>query len=140
MSLDERADALDKKLAHNDIDASITVLVHDARLRRRQIIGLTISIIFDIILTIAFAILSIQARDTAINVKNSQATIISSCQTGNEFRTTEAALWNHILALQPVMTDLTPEQQTQRDKTVADFQTYLKTTFAPRNCNDIIKD
>lgn len=141
MSLDSRADALDQKLTENSIDDSISVLVRDAKRRRRQIIALAISLVVDCLLTIGFGFLAIQARDTANEVQKNQASIISSCQVGNEFRKTEASLWEHIIAIQPVdQGQLTPAQQAQRDKTIADFQQYLKTTFAPRDCNNIIKE
>lgn len=139
MSLDDRSDALDQKLVDNPIDASITTLIRDAGRRRRQIIWLTISLVIDVMLTIGFGFLAVQARETSLATAKTQATLISSCQTGNEFRRTEAGLWEHILTIQPIMTNLTPEQQAQRDKTVADFQNYLKTTFAPRDCNNIIE-
>lgn len=140
MNLDERADALDERLKDNPIDAAISTLTRDAKRRRRQIIALTISLVLDVFLTIGFAALSIQARDTAEAASKSQASIIASCQAGNEFRLTEGALWNHLLSLPPVgPSNLTPEQQAQQDKLVADFKTYLKTTFAPRDCSNIIK-
>jgi hypothetical protein len=139
MSLDDRSDALDQKLTDNSIDASISTLVHDAGRRRRQIIWLAVSLVLDIFLTIGFGVLAVQARETSLATAKTQATLVSGCQTSNEFRRTEAGLWEHILSLQPIMTNLTPEQQAQRDKTIAEFQVYLKTTFAPRDCNNIIQ-
>lgn len=140
MSLDSRSDALDKKLSENTIDNAVDILVRDAKKRRRQIIWLAISLMLDLWLTIGLAFLSIQARDTAIEVQKSNNSLISNCKIGNEFRASEAGLWQHILSIQPVnQGQLTPEQEAQREKTVADFQQYLKTTFAPRDCDNIIQ-
>lgn len=141
MSLDDRNREFEKKLENNPIDSSIAELIKDAGRRRRQIMFLGISLMLDVLLTIGFAYLSIQARDTAIEVQNSKDTLIANCQVGNEFRKTEADLWNHILEIQPAnQSSLTPEQEAKRQKTIADFREYLKTTFAPRDCNNIIKD
>jgi hypothetical protein len=138
-TLDQRSQELDKKMEDNPIDESIDVLVRDAKRRRRQIFWLTISLMLDVLLTIGFGFLSVQTYNAATTAQHSQNAIVASCEAGNEFRVTEAALWNHILNLQPVITNLTPEQQAQRDKTVAEFREYLKTTFAPRDCSNIIK-
>lgn len=139
MNLDERSEALDKRLENNPIDDAISVLTRDAARRRRQVIALTISLVLDILLTIGLAALSVQTSETANNAQRNQNSIVASCKAGNDFRATEAALWEHILAIQPVSTDLTPEQQAQRDKIVADFKTYLKTAFAPRDCDNIVE-
>lgn len=141
MSLEERSDALDKKLEDNPIDDAIATLLKDAQKRRRQIIALAISLMLDLWLTIGLAFLSIQARNTAIAVQNSKDSIVASCEAANEFRLTEAALWNHILAIEPVVErELTPEEQARQDKTVADFRVFLETTFAPKDCSNVIKD
>lgn len=140
MSLDDRADALDEKLKDNSIDKSVEILVNDAKKRNRQILILAISLILDVVLTVGFAILSIQAQKTAAATRSNREAVVTSCKTGNEFRKTEGQLWEHILSIQPVFNNLTPEQQTQRDQTVANFKKYLATTFAPRDCNKIIED
>lgn len=139
MSLDQRNADLEKRLEHNPIDQSVAVLIKDAKRRSRQILVLGISLTIDVILTVGFAFLSIQARDTAMDVQRSKDTIVNNCKVGNEFRATQAALWDHILNLQSISNDLTPEQQVQRDKTLAEFRKYLDTTFAPRDCSKIIK-
>lgn len=138
-SLDERADDLDEKLKENSIDESISILVRDAKRRRRQIIALTISLVLDILLTIGLASLAIQARDASVAIQKSQNSIVAGCKVGNDFRQTESNLWTHILSIQPIYQTLTPAQQAQRDKVVSDFQTYLKTTFAPRDCSNVIQ-
>ena len=142
MGLSERDDALDKKLEASPIEQTVAALQKEADRRNWQIRGLFISLIIDVFLTVGLAAVAIQARDTALSAARSQASIIASCQTGNEFKTTEAALWNHIIDLSansPSQQNLTPEQEAQRQKILADFQTYLKTTFAPRDCNNVIQ-
>lgn len=137
-TLDERSDDLDKQLEHNPIDASIAAIVKADKQRGRQVKILAVSLVLDIILTFGLAAVSFQAHDLAIRADHSQQAQVESCKTGNEFRATEASLWAHVLELQPIVTNLTPEQQAQRDKTVADFRTYLTTVFAPRDCNTIL--
>lgn len=138
-SLDQRSKELDQKLQENPIDQSIAVLIEGAKKQRRQIIILSVSLVLDVLLTLGLGLLFNQTHQNTMATQNNSATIVANCEVGNEFRRTEAALWEHVLSLQPVMTNLTPEQQVRRDKTVSDFKNYLATTFAPRDCSNIIK-
>lgn len=140
MSLEERSNELDKKLEDNDIDNSIDILVKDAKRRRIQLQIVTATVIIDFILTIGLIFVSINTNNALIAAQNNKDALVLSCKSGNDFRVSEASLWNHILEIQPVLQNLTPEQQVQRDKTVADFKKYLQTTFATRDCNNIVKD
>jgi hypothetical protein len=138
-SLDQRSKELDKKMEQVPLDEAVAILVRDAKTRRKQILALTISLTLDVILTIGLAALSIQANHTATEVQNSKKTLVANCELGNEFRTTEAALWNHLLSIEPVRSDYTPDQLKARDKIITEFRKYLDTTFAPRDCSNIIK-
>lgn len=137
-TLDERSDQLDKQLEDNPIDTSIAAIVKADKQRGRQVKILAISLVLDIVLTFGLAAVSFQAHDLAIQADHSRSAQIESCKTGNEFRKTEANLWEHVLELQPIVNNLTPEQQAQRDKTVTDFRTYLTTVFAARDCATIL--
>lgn len=137
-TLDERSDDLDKQLEDNPIDRSIEAIIKDSKRRGIQLRILAISLVLDVVLTFGLAAVSFQAHDLAVQAGHSRDAVIESCRTGNDFRTTEANLWAHILDLQPVLSNLTPEQQAQRDKTVKDFRTYLTTVFAARDCSNIL--
>lgn len=138
-TLDQRSKELEKKLEHNPIDESVAVLIEGAKKQRKQILVLTISLMLDVLLTIGFGFLSVQTFTNTQATQNNSDVLVAGCESGNDFRKTEAALWNHILSIEPVRSDYTPEQQIARDKTVAEFRKYLETTFAPRDCTKIIE-
>lgn len=88
---------------------------------------LTLILVF-IAAAAAFVFLVLQVR---INRTRSQA----ACEATNVFADTELKLWNYILSLPPASTQkLTPEQQAEQDKRVADFKVYINKAFAQKEC------
>jgi hypothetical protein len=66
---------------------------------------------------------------TSATAQNEQAQR-ASCEAGNQARQVQIQLWTYILDLAQRSTQQTPAQRQQLDQ----FRTYLRTTFASRDC------
>lgn len=132
MNLDDRNDKLNKRLQANPIDSTIATLIKADQRHRRHIILLTISLIFDLLLSIFLAFGWHANHNLAIRAESNHDAIIRSCETSNESRAKNKELWTYILSLPPSNDGQasTPEQQ----KRLNDFKVFLDDTFAPRNC------
>ena len=129
MSLAERSDELDKKLANNPIDNSIETLAKDARRARRNVRLLAISIGLDFALTIALTVLSFQTSHLANLAQTNKAAVVQNCETANDSRAAQRQLWGYVLSLTPQQ-PRTPEQQDR----VNEFAKFVDETFKARDC------
>lgn len=129
MSLDERSDALDKRLEEHPAEEAIRVLVKDAKRRKRQLRILTVSVILDILLTFGLATVSYQTSQIARLAESNKNAVVANCEVSNDSRRNNKALWDYLLALPPSETQ-TPAEAQQ----VNQFKSFVAKTFAERNC------
>lgn len=129
MSLDSRNEELDKKLEENPIDDIVHALVRADDNRKNQVRWLAVSLLLDVLLTIAFGWVTIQTHNLAVEAESNKTALIRNCETANEARKNQRALWGFILSVPP-QEPRTPEQQ----KRVDSFSQFVDTTFAPRDC------
>jgi hypothetical protein len=66
---------------------------------------------------------------------SSRATVTQLCLTGNDFRAQQVTLWTHLVAISAPPPHQTPAQQRQRAAMIRAFLAYVRTVFAPRDCN-----
>jgi hypothetical protein len=108
----------------------------DVRRGKRIITGLVISLVLDVALTVVVTITAAQAHDASARanatVGQLHATQVSSCDTGNQTRAAEVALWDHIFALS-VTARTTPAERTADEQLLA----FIREAFAARNCAQI---
>lgn len=129
----KRSDMLDKKLAERpDLNKSVAFLLaadkRNTMLRR----WLTLSMVFDIILTFSIGYIFVQSQVNRANIVSNHNALVASCNAGNEFRQTNLVLWHYILAIPPDP-PLTPSQQVTADQ----FRVVVDKTFASRDCKTI---
>jgi hypothetical protein len=129
------ADRLAAKV--DDLRSELQSLRQFGKRNRHFIWGLAISLVLDVCLSIAIAVLAVTATEASHQA--SEATSLSNrtrdtqlvtCQAGNESRAAQVQLWTYVLDL-AAQNPNPPPQQAQR---LAQFRTYLSTTFAPRDC------
>jgi hypothetical protein len=99
---------------------------------RRMIWWLVVSLVLDVALTIAIAVLAVETRsanDKAAQVHTQQ---VATCLAGNQSRAAQIQLWDYILSLTP-STPLTQEQKRQ----LADLRGYVHKVFAARDCSRV---
>lgn len=128
-NLEERSDALDEQMAKHPVEEAIKVLVKDANRRKRQLRILTISVIFDILLTLGLAAVSYKTNELAHLAQSNRQAVLANCEVSNNSRKDNRDLWDFAFALSPTQ-PLTDEQKAQQ----AVFKQFVNKTFAERNC------
>lgn len=106
---------------------------------RRLIWGLAVSLILDVLLSVAVAVVAVKSTDaadrateaTSLANRNRQ-TQVATCLASNDTRAANIQLWNYVLDLAAKGNPNPTPQQTERIK---QFKTYLAEVFAPRDCN-----
>jgi hypothetical protein len=106
------------------------------RRNRHLIWGLAVSLVFDVLLSVALFITFITAGNAQDTADRNRQTQISTCESTNAARQVSSNLWLYILDAAAK----TPENQTEeRRKQIADFRTYMLNSYAPRDCSRIGK-
>lgn len=131
-SLDSRNRELNKKIGETDLPKAVSVLIADAKKRRRQVRWLTFSIILDLLLTIGLAYNSAQTRNIASQAESNKAALIARCESTNEARAKNEKLWDYLIEQSKGVPRSEKEQ-----KFFDQFITLKDETFAPANCNDL---
>lgn len=127
--------------AANRLDATMGGLKSEIRelhvygRRNRHLIwGLAVSLVFDVLLSVALFITFItagNAQDTADRNRQAQ---VSSCESGNQTRQASVSLWTYILDT----VEKSPQNQTEeRRKQIADFRHYMLDAYASRDCSKV---
>ncbi len=129
MSLDTRNAALNEELEKNPIDVQVEALARADKRQSRQVILLSITVAFDVLLTIGFGYITIRTHQLANQAETNQTALVRNCETANASRKNNQVLWDYILAI-PTPNAPTVEQQKNRD----DFKAFVDKTFAPRDC------
>lgn len=101
---------------------------------RHYIVGLAISLIFDVLLTGVVVIIAINTSAATDLANANRQAQIDTCNSGNAARKTTRDLWNYVLDASAK----DPQNQTpERTKRIADFRTYMENSYAARDCADI---
>lgn len=129
MTLDSRNAELESKLKTADLPKAVDTLLSDARRRRFQLRVLAVSIALDFILTIGLTFLSFKTSDLAQLAQNNRDAVIQNCETANDSRENQRALWGYVFSVSPT-TPRTPEQEQQ----INEFRDFVNKTFAQRDC------
>lgn len=128
-NLEQRDDELNRQMAEHPAEESIRVLVKDAQRSKRRMRILTVSVILDILLTIGLATVSFKTSEVAHLAQSNKDAVIANCQTANESRRNNKALWDFAFTLTPDQPP-TPEQ----NERTAKFKEFVAKTFAQRDC------
>jgi hypothetical protein len=106
-------------------------LLKYGRTNRRLIRGLIVSLILDIVITVAVGLLSVQAHNNTVAIGHTSASNLALCQASNVARHQQIELWEFLL-------DLSKGPQTaQQRATVSEFEAHLRAIFAPRRCTSL---
>lgn len=132
-SLEEKADQLINLVTDLDsrLEASNEALLKlqksDERTRRFKRFA-SVSLMLSLLLFIAVGSVALNAKSAS---ENAQQALREGCEIGNDARAAQIVLWDYIINFAPPPT--TPEAQTRIDN----LKTFIKTTFAPRDCNSL---
>lgn len=136
----KRSDDLDRKIGMSvtteQIPTMIAYLMKAHRRDRRRWIVTWTSIMIDVVLSAALAVLWVISDSQTHDIQSNAVSVKASCVSGNEFRTAERSLWEFILT-QPPTTPQTPDRAAARAKQAESFRLYLDKAFALRDCNKI---
>lgn len=129
----ERNDALDEKMKkHPDLAKSIEDLFILGRRNRKLIKVLYGLVVAVIVLGGAVTYLASQVVITKNRNESNHIALVNSCNSGNDFRKDNLALWTYILNIKPVQ----PPTDDQK-KVASDFTAFVHKTFALRDCTHI---
>lgn len=115
---------------------------------KRIIIGLAVSLVLDVALTVVVTLTAAQAHDTAAQAHDASARAnatvtqlhaiqVSSCNAGNGTRAAEIQLWTHLAAVSTPPAGSTPAQAAKDRQAIAALLTYVRQVFKPRDCAKI---
>lgn len=106
------------------------------RRNRHFIIGLGISLAFDLLLSVVVIIVAIQANNARDRADANHQYQVDTCNSNNASRQTSRDLWNYVLdAAAKNPANETPE----RKKQIQDFRAYMENSYAPRDCSKVGK-
>jgi hypothetical protein len=128
-NLDERSDELDKQMEKHPAEESIEVLTKDAHRRTRQLRILAVCIVFNLLLTVGFGLLTYKTNQLARLAQKAKDAIVANCEVANDSRENNHALWDYILALPP-----SEPRTAEQEKRISEFETFIDRTFAQRDC------
>jgi len=96
------------------------------RATRRLAVGLAVSLVLDVLLTVTVTLLSLSALSQGASLHQSQ---LAACAIGNDSRSEQQALWSYLFELSGGAR--TPQQK--------EFLTYVDKTFKLVDCNAVYK-
>lgn len=98
---------------------------------RRLIWGLVVSLLLDVLLSVAVAVIAVQANEATSTANQNRQTQIATCEAGNQSRALQLQLWTYVLDLSAQ----SPRDYPGKDQQLAQFRDYIARTFAPRDCS-----
>jgi hypothetical protein len=96
------------------------------RRTRHLAVGLTVSLVLDVVLTVAVTLLSLSALDQGATLHTSQ---LAACSIGNQSKVEQQQLWGYLF-------QLSGGAKTSAQK---QFLTFVDKTFEPVNCAQVYK-
>lgn len=128
-NLEQRDDELNKQMETHPAEKSIDILVKDAHRRKRQLHLLTIFIALNILMSIVLSYVTWKTNQLASLAQSNRAALVANCETSNDSRKDNRALWDFVFAL-PALEPPTVEEQAR----AAQFKAFIAKTFAQRDC------
>jgi hypothetical protein len=120
----------------SETTAQLAEVKKTVRRSRTAIITIAASLILDLALTIVISVTAVAAHDASAQASATvgalHATQVSTCESGNQTRTQEVALWLHIYALSDVKH--APASVRKADDNLI---AYIRGVFRPRNCKSV---
>lgn len=135
MNLNARNADLDSRISDTDLPGAVDTLIRDARKRKRQMILLTSSVVFDLLLTVGLSVMSVQTHRLASRSESNKTAIIRTCESNNNSRANNKELWTYLLS-QPPTEPVDPGRQAKIDQ----FRAFVNKTFAPRDCKSVVEN
>lgn len=117
-----RLEALGESL--NDISRRLAKVAEASRNTRRLTIGLGISLVLDVLLTVTVTLLSLSALNQGSVLHQSQ---LAACNLSNQSRVENKALWGYLFQLSGGV-------KTSQERLLLN---YVNKTFAPENCTKL---
>lgn len=109
----------------------MAALRHSSKRNRNWIVGLAVSLVLDIVLSVVVAVVAVQASQASDLAHQNRQAQIATCDAGNQARSVSVSLWNYVLDL----SSKSPENQTpQRKEQIEQFRAYMKNAYAQRDC------
>jgi hypothetical protein len=123
----EQAASLETSMTN--LTNELHTLHQKSRRQGRVILGLIVSIVFDVALSVVIWLVAVQARDASSLATHNRLTQIVTCESGNQARAAQVQLWDFFLHLAG-QTNPSPQKTEQIEK----FRSYVGQTFAQRDC------
>lgn len=138
--LTTKVDTFNRALEQHD--RAIDNLIKNDRVRKKTQIALAVSIVLDVILSVALTIISIIALNAGQNAQEAsdsaeaaavanKTAIVAVCESANEQRDSITHLWDTVLDTFFTGVKISPEGQAKVDA----VREYVHTNFAPKDCN-----
>lgn len=144
MSADDRdpiAAAESLEQAMGSLASDVRALSDYGHRNRALIWGLAISLALDVVLSIGFGFVALQANSashrateaTSAAAQNRLNALVT-CQSSNEARRVSRQMWTYVL---DVMTENNPSPSAEQLRQVRTFRAYLATVYADRDCSNV---
>lgn len=108
------------------ISKRLLEVASSGRRTRHLALGLAVSIVLDVALTVVVTLLSVSALDQGATLRASQ---LSACAMGDQSRAEQIRLWDYVF-------QLSGGAKTDQQK---EFLVFVEKTFAPVNCAQLYK-
>jgi hypothetical protein len=124
------ANAVDR--LNEDMSEQVVALSNVIKRDRRRLIVLAVSVVLDIVLSIAVAFFAFTATSAKSTAEQNRHDARVTCQATNEARVQQIQLWDFVLNLSA------SGMQTPAEKARAQqFRAYVARVFAPRDCGQL---
>ncbi|MBB1153532.1 hypothetical protein [Amycolatopsis dendrobii] len=101
---------------------------------RHLIVGLAVSLVLDVLLTIGVIIAAVTANHAGDLAAANRQNQLDTCTSTNQTRQASRNLWNYVLDQAAKDAEgQTPERRRQ----IAEFRTYMQSAYADRDCSKI---
>ena len=110
----------------------------ELRRSKRAIVWITISLIFDICLSIIVGGVVYFTHQLSENANKNASALVVNCESANQARTLNKNLWDYVLNLPTVNNpNETAAQKSLNQKNVTNFRSYVDKIFAQQDCSKL---
>lgn len=132
--------------ALKDVRDELRRLNADGRRNRHLIRWLAVSLALDVILTVVVAVFAVQAHDATAAAQGARqyaaavhSSQVAACRIGNQLRSKEVQLWDHLAAISSPPPHLSKAQLAVQRQKVAALLAYVRRTFPVLNCQALYR-